>query len=110
MSVKRNAELLKFISQASTSSIAALSITPSLLKTLIEIAHNLLYNLQLELSSAELKQLRRHKEAVKQLANRRTSIKQAKRLLTPALIRTIVKPATRLLYGSEVRLGTNEYV
>lgn len=102
MSVKRNAEVLKFLSSCPKSNVALIKITPDLLNAFQEVAHNLLYS-DLPITNAEVKQLKKHKNQVRHLANKKLSLKKGQKLLSsPTFIKTILKPAIRILYGAEV--------
>lgn len=108
MSVKRNAEILKFLASCSKPSSDLVNITPDLLKAFAEIAYNFLY-IDLPLTVGEKRLLKRYKEQIRQLVSKKTSLQKAKKkiLSTPGLIKALVKPTVRLLYGAKVRAGAH---
>ena len=107
MPFKEHIEILQFIANCSSKSAALIELSPCLLKAIREIAYNLLYN-DLPLTTREKSTLRRHKEIIRQLVSKKVPSKKARSLLKPIILRALVKPALRILYGSEVCTDSNE--
>jgi hypothetical protein len=107
MSIKDHIEILQFIANCSSKSATLIELSPSLLKAIREIAYNLLYN-DLPLTTREKSTLRRHKEVIRQLVSKKVPAKKVRSLLNPIILRALVKPALRIIYGPEVCTDSNE--
>jgi len=95
MRVQQHYDLLLYLSNCKTLSRRFVTALPTeVLKAIWEIALNVKLG-NVTLSKQEHRQLDRRKRTIKLLASKTTSLEEKQRLLTPALLKAILRPALR---------------
>ena len=99
--LKKNIPMLKLLCGAKPAVIRAVlkGASPDLIRALSECSLNLLKG-HIPLTSNQMRQLRRHKQSVRLLAKKKTSLKRRKQLLQKGgFLGALVKPLLGVLGG-----------
>ena len=99
--MRRNIPMLKLLCGAKPSIVKAVlkGASPDLIRALSECSLNVL-NGRIPLTQNQMQQLRRHKQAIRALANRKTTVKRRKQLLQKGgFLGALIKPILGVLGG-----------